>query len=389
MNHKHLMGLTIIILIFGLSALAKGDVVLLDDFDGVTLNPQWSKSYQNVVDPYWNYSFSTISSNLTVSEILPDNNNSGGGGTWSKIILSRNDFDPLGNFTVTCNFSWDEEGQDNAMQNLWFQLYDDSNNLIAQAGYYDPWCLHEGSKYAVIGLESTEYDYPPLAGDASVIISREGSDVNVYWDDQLVLTGTNDSPFSRIDIAFYYYPNVNPSCQSIFGTESVDLVKIEDEAEITDFCPPDTPQDCGDGTCCSSASTCCAGECCSSPQRCCHGECCSRGIVCCEDGHCCDLGENCCGGGCCDTTDLCVFGTCITIGCPFGILYGIDSEEVELLRKYRDEVLRTTPVGQEIIRLYYLWSPAIVKVMEEDEAFREELKETIDWILPMIREEVE
>lgn len=62
---------------------------------------------------------------------------------------------------------------------------------------------------------------------------------------------------------------------------------------------------------------------------------------------------------------------------------------MELLRKYRDEVLNTTLVGQEIIRLYYLWSPAIVKAMEADETFKREIKEMIDGILPLIREEVE
>jgi len=37
-------------------------------------------------------------------------------------------------------------------------------------------------------------------------------------------------------------------------------------------------------------------------------------------------------------------------------------------------VLSTTTEGQEIIKLYYEWSPAIVTVMEEDEEFKEEVK---------------
>ncbi|MCK5186739.1 MAG: hypothetical protein KAR43_06345 [Deltaproteobacteria bacterium] len=55
----------------------------------------------------------------------------------------------------------------------------------------------------------------------------------------------------------------------------------------------------------------------------------------------------------------------------------------------RDNVLNKTPEGQEIIRLYYQWSPAIVKAMEEDEEFRGEVKEMIDGILPLIKGEVE
>jgi hypothetical protein len=70
-------------------------------------------------------------------------------------------------------------------------------------------------------------------------------------------------------------------------------------------------------------------------------------------------------------------------------IYGDHSKETELLRSFRDNILSQTPDGQEIIRLYYEWSPLVVEVMEEDEEFREELKEMIDGILPLIRETVE
>jgi len=63
-----------------------------------------------------------------------------------------------------------------------------------------------------------------------------------------------------------------------------------------------------------------------------------------------------------------------------------DSEETELLRNFRDNVLSKTPTGQEIIRLYYEWSPAIVGAMEEDEEFKEEIEEMIDGVLMLIRE---
>jgi hypothetical protein len=72
------------------------------------------------------------------------------------------------------------------------------------------------------------------------------------------------------------------------------------------------------------------------------------------------------------------------IECPSLALYGEYSEEVELLRDYRDEVLSQTPVGQGIIKLYYQLSPAIVKAMEKDEEFREELKEMMDGVLELV-----
>ena len=52
--------------------------------------------------------------------------------------------------------------------------------------------------------------------------------------------------------------------------------------------------------------------------------------------------------------------------------------------KLRDDVLSKTPVGQEMISLYYQLSPAMVRAMEEDERFKEEAKEMIDGVLELI-----
>ena len=72
--------------------------------------------------------------------------------------------------------------------------------------------------------------------------------------------------------------------------------------------------------------------------------------------------------------------------CPSKQIYGEHSEEVELLRYLRDNVLSQTLEGQEIIRLYYEWSPVIVRTMEGDEEFRAQVKEMIDGILELIGE---
>ena len=52
-------------------------------------------------------------------------------------------------------------------------------------------------------------------------------------------------------------------------------------------------------------------------------------------------------------------------------------------------MLSQTPEGQDLIRLYYELSPGIVKAMEEDESFKQEVKEMIDGILPLLRGEIE
>ena len=70
--------------------------------------------------------------------------------------------------------------------------------------------------------------------------------------------------------------------------------------------------------------------------------------------------------------------------CPVAVIYGEHSEETELLRYFRDNVLSQTPEGQELIKLYYQWSPAIVQAMEADEDFKQDVKEMIDGIMPLI-----
>ena len=75
--------------------------------------------------------------------------------------------------------------------------------------------------------------------------------------------------------------------------------------------------------------------------------------------------------------------------CPAKEIYGEHSEETELLRSFRDNVLSQTPEGREITKLYYQWSPAIVRVMGEDEEFKQDVKEMIDGILPLINIQVD
>jgi hypothetical protein len=70
--------------------------------------------------------------------------------------------------------------------------------------------------------------------------------------------------------------------------------------------------------------------------------------------------------------------------CPLKVIYGEYSDETERMRYFRDNILRKTPAGQDIIRLYYQWSPLVIRAMEEDEGFKEEVKELVDGVLEMI-----
>lgn len=65
-------------------------------------------------------------------------------------------------------------------------------------------------------------------------------------------------------------------------------------------------------------------------------------------------------------------------------IYGENSQEIQMLRSIRDNVLRKTPEGRKIIGLYYQWSPAIVEAMKEDQALEAEIRKMLDGFLLLI-----
>ena len=75
--------------------------------------------------------------------------------------------------------------------------------------------------------------------------------------------------------------------------------------------------------------------------------------------------------------------------CAAEAIYGENSEQTELLRKYRDNVLRKTPEGQEIIKTYCAFSPTVTKILEQSPLLKNRAKAYIDSMLPGIRKKVE
>jgi len=75
--------------------------------------------------------------------------------------------------------------------------------------------------------------------------------------------------------------------------------------------------------------------------------------------------------------------------CAAEAIYGENTEETELLRKYRDNVLSKTPEGQEIIKTYYKFSPKVTRLLEQRPLLKNRARTFIDGMLPKIREKVE
>ena len=68
-------------------------------------------------------------------------------------------------------------------------------------------------------------------------------------------------------------------------------------------------------------------------------------------------------------------------------MYGEDSVEVAFSRYLRDSVLRKTPEGRELIKIYYDWSPQLVSALEEETALKDQVKKVLDQILILIKHE--
>ena len=64
----------------------------------------------------------------------------------------------------------------------------------------------------------------------------------------------------------------------------------------------------------------------------------------------------------------------ITFNCVIDKIYGEYSAETRSLRSVRDKVLSKSPEGQALIDLYYKWSPVIVREIETDKEFKQEIK---------------
>ena len=75
--------------------------------------------------------------------------------------------------------------------------------------------------------------------------------------------------------------------------------------------------------------------------------------------------------------------------CAAEAIYGENSEQTELLREYRDDVLSKTPEGQEIIKTYYKFSPTVTKLLEQRPLLKNRAKAFIDSMLPGIRKKLE
>jgi len=104
---------------------------------------------------------------------------------------------------------------------------------------------------------------------------------------------------------------------------------------ISGNCPPDYPVDCGGGLCCPLDYP----VCCNSIKVCCP----QQYPVCCGDKYCYVNPKDC--------------------PCPVAQALGGDESKMEVLREMRDTRMRSRPVGQSLIELYYEHAEELLKIL--------------------------
>ncbi len=193
-----------------------GYALLFDHFDGTSLSSDWSVSTSNVQSVTYN----VANSKLTVSDISASVNNQ-----WASVIFSQS-FEPVDNYLVDFDFSWDSDGTPRAMQNLFLRLFDESNRQIGIVGYYDPWIDTSGSQLAGLpGIKFLSgYDTLSLSGSANVEVLNVDGNIDISWNGTSLLSGTSNASLARVRLEFSFYPYANLTRSSVFGAESVDLI---------------------------------------------------------------------------------------------------------------------------------------------------------------------
>lgn len=72
-----------------------------------------------------------------------------------------------------------------------------------------------------------------------------------------------------------------------------------------------------------------------------------------------------------------------TSPCAAAAALGADSAQLDTLRALRDNVLGKSPVGRQIIKIYYAKSDAIVAALESNPALKNAAKAALDAIIPI------
>ncbi len=78
-------------------------------------------------------------------------------------------------------------------------------------------------------------------------------------------------------------------------------------------------------------------------------------------------------------------GSCtLSADCPASSLLGGNDQQLEILRRFRDNVLTQSETGRMLIKLYYDYGQQLIPVLEANPALKEQGREILIKTLPLI-----
>ena len=240
MNEKK-RNMKLILILVGITAFTACSVgtangsVLYDDFNDGILDPAWDVEFFNL-GTGWTYTES--GTELTVTDISSDVVYHSWGSRldypWAMALLTQT-IQPLADFHVDFNLSWDSGGSNNPIQEVYVKLLDADGAEVVTWGYNDSWIGFGGQMAGWIGegpLDNgpASYYYQsgrilPYTGSGSLDIDRTGNMVIFSWDGEPAFTGMAGTQISQVQIWFGYFPYSG----SFFGSESVDMINVTSE----------------------------------------------------------------------------------------------------------------------------------------------------------------
>lgn len=70
--------------------------------------------------------------------------------------------------------------------------------------------------------------------------------------------------------------------------------------------------------------------------------------------------------------------------CPIRILIGDKTEHIEMCYSFRDEKLLKTEHGRDLVRLYYIYGPAVCNVIRSNDDFRKICRKMLLVVVPVL-----
>jgi hypothetical protein len=205
-------------------------IVFEDEFDGTTLDPEWS--IESGTCAGWTHVVGD--SRLTVTDIAPPARaDAPEDGTAACVRLTRALDRPLGDFRVEARIGWDSEDRREALQYLVVYAFSDALLLISSVQYGDDWLQFGGARKASIGRYgptcrhvNSGKDTLLDRGEAQLAIERIGDRFSVYWDGRELMRGLSSDPLTRIGIGFSWTVHTGLDGSSSFGSEWIDSIRV-------------------------------------------------------------------------------------------------------------------------------------------------------------------